>query len=407
MRAAIILTDIDRHIAVVPPFSNLRRFPEGQNFKQWTGDDFKALMKVFLPAIVSYVPNKMVKVIATFLDFCYIARRNVHTDATLDALENALNHFHRHRTIFQTVGHSLVYYRKLIELFGAPNGLCLSITESKHIKAVKEPWRQMLQTNQRSDKLTAAHVDFKDRGMLEGSILASIGRLQEEFGDVPGPRVFNYVDLAWTYHEVFIILVSCLSRDVAVLSAQIKQPWLVELLSCFLYDQTYPYFPFNSENDDMEPDQFPIFCKKIYMYYSATAMYYAPSDPCGIGGIHHEHIQATPSWFPVVQVLLFCSFKYRYQKYPCTLVHWFKTIGDTPDDYTGMWIVKPEYINKDCKRPILLVIHINSIIRAAHLIPVFTDDLVLQEVESHNSLYAYALFYVSKYADHNAFETIF
>jgi len=30
----------------VPPFSGLRRFPEGRKFKQWTGDDSKALMKV-------------------------------------------------------------------------------------------------------------------------------------------------------------------------------------------------------------------------------------------------------------------------------------------------------------------------------------------------------------------------
>lgn len=33
-------------IAIVPPFAGLQRFPEGRNFKQWTGDDSKALMKV-------------------------------------------------------------------------------------------------------------------------------------------------------------------------------------------------------------------------------------------------------------------------------------------------------------------------------------------------------------------------
>jgi hypothetical protein len=71
--------------------------------------------------------------------------------------------------------HSLKHYCLLIQLFGAPNGLCSSITESKHIKAVKEPWRcssrneplgQMLLTNQRLDKLAAAHADFQARGML-------------------------------------------------------------------------------------------------------------------------------------------------------------------------------------------------------------------------------------------------
>ncbi len=33
-------------MAAVAPFSGLRRFPQGRGFKQWTGDDSKALMKV-------------------------------------------------------------------------------------------------------------------------------------------------------------------------------------------------------------------------------------------------------------------------------------------------------------------------------------------------------------------------
>ncbi|KAG1813633.1 uncharacterized protein BJ212DRAFT_1447828 [Suillus subaureus] len=53
----------------------------------------------------------------------------------------------------------------LIQLFGAPNGLCSSITKSKYIKAVKKSWQhsskhkalsQMLLTNQCLDKIAAA-----------------------------------------------------------------------------------------------------------------------------------------------------------------------------------------------------------------------------------------------------------
>lgn len=33
-------------IAAVPSFPGLRRFPDGRDFSQWTGDDSKALMKV-------------------------------------------------------------------------------------------------------------------------------------------------------------------------------------------------------------------------------------------------------------------------------------------------------------------------------------------------------------------------
>jgi hypothetical protein len=79
--------------------------------------------------------------------------------------------------------HSLIHYIKLIRAFGAPNGLCSSITKSKHIKAVNEPWQrssrfealsQMLLTNQRLDKLAAAQVNFANHGMLQNTCLSSV-----------------------------------------------------------------------------------------------------------------------------------------------------------------------------------------------------------------------------------------
>ena len=78
--------------------------------------------------------------------------------------------------------HSLVHYHDNIKKFGSPNGLCSSITESKHIVAVKRPWRrssryralsQILKVNQRLDKLAAVKADFTSRGMLAGPSLLS------------------------------------------------------------------------------------------------------------------------------------------------------------------------------------------------------------------------------------------
>ena len=190
---------------------------------QWTGDDSKALMKVrlwiilsciysnlnhtqvYLPAIQGYVPDEMIKTLQAFLDFCYIVRRDVHDDQSLGALQDALDRFHKHREIFRTTGirpngfnlprsHSAVHYMRLIRAFGAPNGLCSSITESKHIVAVKKPWRhssrwnalkQMLTTNSRLDKLAAARVDFTSRGMLEGTVLKDILRQLGESHPIP------------------------------------------------------------------------------------------------------------------------------------------------------------------------------------------------------------------------------
>ncbi|KIM61412.1 hypothetical protein SCLCIDRAFT_48719, partial [Scleroderma citrinum Foug A] len=77
--------------------------PQGRRFKQWTGNDSKALMKVFLPAIVHYVPNQMVQAIAAFLDFCYIVHQSTLDEADLAAMENALSHFETEHTIFEEV----------------------------------------------------------------------------------------------------------------------------------------------------------------------------------------------------------------------------------------------------------------------------------------------------------------
>lgn len=128
-----------------------------------------------------------------FLEFCYIARRDVITEDHLAELQDALARFHKYRDIFIETGvrsnfllprqHSMVHYHSLIRKFGSPNGLCTSITESKHIRAIKEPWRrsnhsealgQMLVTNQRLDQLAAAHTYFTNQGMLNGTCLAEV-----------------------------------------------------------------------------------------------------------------------------------------------------------------------------------------------------------------------------------------
>ena len=128
--------------------------------------------------IQAFVPPEVVKMIAAFLEFCYIARRNIITNNSLEQLSVALHKFHQSRQIFSGTiredgpsgfslprQHAMVHYYDHIKNFGSPNGLCSSITESKHITAVKRPWRrsnkhiplqQMLKTNERLDKIAAA-----------------------------------------------------------------------------------------------------------------------------------------------------------------------------------------------------------------------------------------------------------
>ena len=132
----------------------------------------------------------MIQCISALIDFSYLARRSAHTTEDLANMTATLQRFHQLRSIFEEVGvrpdgfslprqHALVHYVRAIQLFGSPNGLCSSITESKHITAVKRPWRrsnrkaplgQMLQTLTRLSKLAAIRADFARRGMLRGDV---------------------------------------------------------------------------------------------------------------------------------------------------------------------------------------------------------------------------------------------
>ncbi len=145
--------------------------------------------QVYLPAIEGHVPAQMVRAVRAFLEFCYLVRRATIDKATLDKIEAAVKTFHTEREIFCDLNiradfnlprqHAITHYRHLIQEFGAPNGVCSSITENKHIHAVKKPYRrsnknkplgQMITTNQRLDKLAAARVYFETRGMLTGQV---------------------------------------------------------------------------------------------------------------------------------------------------------------------------------------------------------------------------------------------
>ena len=116
--------------------------------------------------IQAFVPIAVVETFAAFLEFCYIACRNIITEDLLEQLNVALREFHEVRQIFSgTVRedgpsgfllswqHAMVHYYDHIKNFGSPNGLCSLITESKHIAAVKRPWCQSNKHNALSQML--------------------------------------------------------------------------------------------------------------------------------------------------------------------------------------------------------------------------------------------------------------
>ncbi|KAI9060958.1 hypothetical protein FKP32DRAFT_1613349 [Trametes sanguinea] len=371
-----ILDDIDRRIAASPSFPGLRRFPQGRNFKQWTGNDSKALMKVFLPALSGYVPDAMIQCLAAFFDFAYLARRSAHTTQTLDTMDVLLGRFCDLRQVFIDTGvrpdgfslprqHALLHYTWMIKQFGSPNGVCTSISESKHIAAVKRPWRasnrnkpllQILRTNTRLSKLTAMRVELGRRGLLHGDIVSYALR----------------------------------KDSLRAVAETLGVPELRNLLRRFLRDQLYPDFDEPGEVVPLADCPWVPLSTRVAIHHSATAIFYAPSELCGPGGMHSEIIRSTPSWrdegarhdtvlvqlggdpgmrgMAVGRVRVFLSFSYGITRYECALLSWFEQVGHGPDPLMGMWIVEPEL---EDGQEVLGIVSTDTIVRSCHLIGMF------------------------------------
>lgn len=159
-------------------------------------------------------------------------------------------------------------------------------------------------------------------------------------------------------------------------------------------------------------------------------MYYAPSDNAGIRGMHCERIRCNPQWYghprrdsvavitddsipgfrgmSAARVLLLFSFMHGDTLYPCALVHWYNTHGRSPDATTGLWVVRPGYYDSSrLQRPHLAVIHLDTILRGIHLIPVFGSRPIPRQLKYYNSLDVFNAFYINKFADYHCNEILF
>ena len=202
---------------------------------------------------------------------------------------------------------------------------------------------------------------------------------------------------------------------------------LPNLIQKFIYNQQHSDDCSNSSS--VSAFDLPTFFGMITVYPSAVATFHAPSDISGIGGMRRERIRAVNSWrrgpsrydtifvntdpsvegmrgLDVVRVYLFFSFSHDGIEYPCALVHWFSRVGDLPDADTGMWVVKPDTL--DDGENLISIIHLDTIVRACHLIPVFgSQHDVPRTLLCTDTLDTFTHFYVNKYVDHHAFEIAF
>jgi hypothetical protein len=103
----------------------------------------------------------------------------------------------------------------------------------------------------------------------------------------------------------------------------------------------------------------------------------------------------------IAQVLCFFSFNYRTSYFPCAVVHWYSHVLDGCHPDTGMYVVAPSTHNGTAD---VSIIHIDCILRSAHLIPIYGSNFVPRAIGPHDSYNVFQTYYVNKYVDHHAFE---
>lgn len=143
--------------------------------------------------------------------------------------------------------------------------------------------------------------------------------------------------------------------------------------------------------------------------------------------MQREYIRSTPNWrkegprrdcvfvhtgsdfeddgirnFDIARVLAFFSFRLNGVTYPCAAIRWFEKVHDIPDENTGMWRVRPSCLPNHS--PHIAVIHIDTIYRATHLIPIYGRRPIPRDVRPCHVYDAFNMFYVNKYVDHHAFD---
>lgn len=223
--------------------------------------------------------------------------------------------------------------------------------------------------------------------------------------------------------------VARIRREIDTVSAWLNIPDLTHLISRFLYRQEQSDSEASSDSDISNHILArPQYHVKVYVYPSAASTYFAPSDKSGLGGMFRERIHSVPTWrngparhdcvfvehspnlpgfqgLHVAQIRAFLRLKHGKETYPCAVVNWFSTVEDVPCPITGMWKVRRDTDHNG--RRILDIVHLNAILRGAHLIGIAGDSFVPKEVDHTNALDVFKSFYVNKYIDYHAHEIAF
>jgi hypothetical protein len=215
-------------------------------------------------------------------------------------------------------------------------------------------------------------------------------------------------------------------QDLPGLAIYIRQPSFPAALRRFVYQQRHP-------DAEALPDILPQFSSKINVFHSAVATFYAPSDTCGVGGMQRERIRSNCRWkgaprrdtvfvamgdrnegngsevmgnMLVARVLLFFSYRdpvLHGKEFPCALVNWFMPVSEERNETLGMWEVKEETVRGEAT---LEVIHLDSVVRGAHLLPHYGSGFLTEDFDYRDALDVFRTYFVNHFVNYHTHELL-
>ncbi|KAI9508454.1 hypothetical protein F5148DRAFT_979769, partial [Russula earlei] len=94
----------------------------------------------------------------------------------------------------------------------------------------------------------------------------------------------------------------------------------------------------------------------------------------------------------IAYALLFFLFTFDDTYYPCTLVHWLVP-GSEPDNNTSLWVVQLEFEGNGQRT--LGIIHLDCIVWAAHLLPVYGLSFAPKNFHFLDALNAFCAYFIN------------
>ena len=193
----------------------------------------------------------------------------------------------------------------------------------------------------------------------------------------------------------------------------------MRLIQEFIHSQHHP------ESSPHNITNLPPFYEKITIHTSAVTTFHTFSDPSGVGGMKCECIHAVGHWWKGLGCydMLFINthhdnvdlihlhggswpwggscapFLFIHSWWSEISMHWVSCTTDTLSDITGMHVVEPDCLPDG--RPVTVVVHLNTVFRVVHLLPIFS-----KHQHHEQTLDLFSEFYINRYIDYHAFEVV-